>query len=66
MKCHVCGKHVNPKGVSSLYRVSYPGPDSVWSCWEHLTDEEKDRLDPETIRLVKIIEGQDGKSIKEM
>jgi len=58
MNCHVCGKHVGGDGTSTLYRVSPLGPDSVWACYEHLTNEEKERLDPETVRLVKIIENK--------
>jgi len=62
MKCHVCGKQLasHGAGARSLYRINPLGPPGIWSCWEHLTDEEKERLDPETVKLVKIIEDKNA------
>lgn len=54
MKCEICNK--GPMDGVSIHRVNEYGVAGIWRCEQHLTPEQAARLDPETIRIVKIIE----------
>ena len=56
MKCEICNKGM-PEGVT-LHRVNELGVKGIWRCNEHVTSEQlATHSDPETLRLVRIIEG---------
>lgn len=60
MKCEICGKTapLPPDGDGvTLHRVNPIGVEGVWRCWNHLTADQVEERDPETIKLVRIIEG---------
>lgn len=57
MKCEICNQ--GPPDGPTVHRVNPLGEVGIWRCEKHLTPEQAARLDPETIRIVKIIEGKD-------
>jgi Zn-finger protein len=53
MKCEICGK--TPFQDVVLHRVNPFGVKGVWRCYNCLTPEQKQQVDPETKRLADII-----------
>lgn len=53
-RCEIC--HKGPPDGVSLFRVNEKGVEGIWRCRSHLTSEQADKQDPETIRLVNIID----------
>jgi hypothetical protein len=59
IKCEICGK--SPSDGTALFRVNKTGIKGVWRCREHLTNKQLSDIDPETARIVSIIEGKPTK-----
>lgn len=60
MKCEVCGRNVPDDGVT-LHRVNPTGQTGIWRCTDHLTQEQREKRDPEVDRILGIIE-QDNRN----
>ena len=58
MKCEKCGK--GPQDGISLYRINEKGVPGKWCCEKHLDPNKHPAPDPETVRLVKILEAKDN------
>lgn len=54
--CEICGSGPFNDG-SSLYRNGPKGQIVPWRCWEHLEQQWKDEIEPDTKLLVEIISG---------
>jgi len=52
--CEICGK--GPVDGVTMWRVNEKGVPGIWRCRAHLTIEQADKQDPETVRLVNIID----------
>lgn len=67
MKCEICGRTapLPPDGDGiTLHRVNPLGVAGIWRCVDHLTPAQIEELDPETVELVKIIEGDQANELK--
>lgn len=53
MKCEICNR--GPEDGESLFRVNEYGVKGVWRCHKDLTAEQRANLDPETVKIVDII-----------
>lgn len=58
MKCEICHKTSDLDKVA-VYRVSPIGDfPTVWRCGAHLSPEQRARLDPTILHMIKVLEGE--------